>query len=139
MNYSRQEIYDKLNQIFVKYKKRCKNTPKSVQLCCMWSLNNPPDIIEGTAPFIDIETAFNVEVSDDHCFELYDMELDEASNKIAYFIKMQYKYSPGVWGCSLKGGPNCTTTKLQLTSLIQPEHKAKRLIRAMIFRILHEN
>lgn len=90
MDYSRKDIYDKLNNIFIKYKKRYKNPSKSEQLCCMWSVNNPPDFIEGTAPFIDIEDAFNIEISDDDCLELYDMELDEATDKIAYLIKLQH-------------------------------------------------
>ena len=63
MNHSQKNIRDELYQIFIKYKKRYKNPPKSKQLCCMWSINNPPDLIEGTAPFIEIEDTFNIEIS----------------------------------------------------------------------------
>ena len=56
----------------------------------MWSVNNPPDIIEGTAPFIDIEDAFNIEISEDDCLEFYDMELEEATDNILDLIKMQH-------------------------------------------------
>ncbi len=65
MNYSKKEIYEKLNQIFVKYKKRYKNPPSSKQLSCMWSATNPPDIIEDTPPFRDVENAFNISIGDD--------------------------------------------------------------------------
>ena len=72
---------------FMKYKKRYKNPPKSKQMACMWSTINPPDIIEDTPPFHDIEEAFDISISEDDCFELYDMELDEAAEKIENILK----------------------------------------------------
>jgi len=48
----------------------------------MWSTNDPPDIIEGTSPFDDIEDTFSISISDDDAVELYDMDLDEAARKI---------------------------------------------------------
>ncbi len=87
MSYSKKEIYEKLYQIFMKYKKRYKNPPASKQLCCMWSVTNPPDIIEDTPPFRDIEKAFNISIDDDECLEFYDMELGEAAEKINDMIK----------------------------------------------------
>ena len=89
MNYSKKEIYEKLFHIFMKYKKRYKNPPRSKQMACMWSITNPPDIIEDTPPFIDIENAFNISINEDECLELYDMELDEATDKIANMIQNQ--------------------------------------------------
>ncbi len=47
----------------------------------MWSITNPPDIIEDTPSFRDIENSFNISIGDDECFEFYDMELDEAVEK----------------------------------------------------------
>ena len=55
MSYSKIEIYKKLNELFVKHKRHYKNPENSKQLCCMWSVTNPPDIIEDTKPFHDIE------------------------------------------------------------------------------------
>jgi hypothetical protein len=51
-------------------------------MCCMWSTNNPPDIIEGTNPIYDIEDAFDIEISDEEAMRLYDMDLDEAAQQI---------------------------------------------------------
>ena len=34
------------------------------QMCLMWSTDNPPDEIEGTEPFNDIEEAFNIAIDD---------------------------------------------------------------------------
>lgn len=49
----------------------------------------PPDIIEDTPPFHDIEKAFNIIIDEDECIELYDMDLDEAAEKIATMINNQ--------------------------------------------------
>lgn len=88
MSFSKKEIYEKLFQIFMKYKKLYKNPPKSKQMACMWSITNPPDIIEDTPPFIDIEKAFDISINEDECLELYDMNLDEATEKIASMIEI---------------------------------------------------
>ena len=77
-----------LFKIFMKYKKRYKNPPKSKQMACMWSITNPPDIIEDTPPFHDIEKAFNISIDEDDCLEIYDMNIEEATEKIANIIKI---------------------------------------------------
>ena len=82
-------IREILFKIFMKYKKRYKNPRKSLQMACMWSVMNPPDVIEDTPPFHDIEDAFDIEINIDDCYEIYDMELDEAAEKIAAIIKEQ--------------------------------------------------
>ena len=87
MSYSKKEIYEMLFQIFIKYKNHYKNPPKSKQMACMWSITNPPDIIEDTPPFHDIEKAFNISIDEDDCLELYDMDLDEAAEKISNMIQ----------------------------------------------------
>jgi len=51
-------------------------------MCLMWSISNPPDIIEGTKPFRDIEAAFDIQIDDDTAVDLYNMTLDEAAEKI---------------------------------------------------------
>lgn len=89
MSYSKQEIYEILFQIFMKYKKRYKNPPKLKQMACMWSITNPPDIIEETPPFNDIEKDFNISIDEDNCLEIYDMDLDEATEKILNMIQTQ--------------------------------------------------
>jgi len=55
----------------------------------MWSTSNPPDIIEDTKPFYDIEDAFDITINGDDCMELYDMELEEAVIKIDDIIKQK--------------------------------------------------
>jgi hypothetical protein len=89
MSCSKKEIHEMLVQIFLKHKKRYKNPPKSKGLACMWSITAPPDIIEDTLPFQDIEKAFNISIDEDECLELYDMDLAEATDKMAIIIKNQ--------------------------------------------------
>lgn len=55
----------------------------------MWSTQHPPDIIEGTKPFIEIEKAFHIEISDEECMEIYDMTIEEATIKIAGIMERQ--------------------------------------------------
>ena len=48
----------------------------------MWSTNNPPDVIEDTEPFNDIEAAFDVIIDEDDALDLYDMYLEQAVKRI---------------------------------------------------------
>ncbi|NNN07073.1 MAG: hypothetical protein HKL90_14350 [Elusimicrobia bacterium] len=48
----------------------------------MWSTQSPPDVIEGTSPFRDIEKAFDVEIDEEDASILCDMFLDAAAGKI---------------------------------------------------------
>jgi hypothetical protein len=52
----------------------------------MWSTYDPPDQIEGTEPFDDIEAAFNIVIDEDDALDLYDMFLKDAAKRI---IEMQ--------------------------------------------------
>ena len=82
MKSNRASIYRTLQAIHSKHCKRYRGNSGSDQMCCMWSTFNPPDIIEGTKPIRDLEKAFGIEISDDEALELYDMNLDEAVQKI---------------------------------------------------------
>ena len=89
-----QSVYRTLLQIYQKHRCHYPENSDSKQMCCMWSTNDPPDIIEDTPPFDDIEAAFGIRISDDDDFaalELYDMDLDEAANKICAMIEEQAK------------------------------------------------
>jgi len=80
------EILDKLKIIHVRYSKKYKGNVEPYQMCWMWSVSNPPDIIEGTEPFYDMEKVFEISIDDDECIEIYDMNIEEASTKIAGII-----------------------------------------------------
>ena len=75
-------VYAALHGIYSKHRRKHRENPDSKQMCCMWSTNDPPDIIEGTEPICDIEAAFGIRITDDEALELYDMKLDEAARRI---------------------------------------------------------
>ncbi len=74
--------YKKLHNIYERHRRNYRENGDSKQMCCMWSTDDPPDIIEGTAPFIDIEAAFNITIDDEEALDLYDMDLQEATKRI---------------------------------------------------------
>ena len=57
-------------------------------MCCMWSTNDPPDVIEDTEPFCDIEDVFNISINKDDALDLYDMNLNNAAK---FIIEIQKK------------------------------------------------
>ena len=83
-------VYETLHRIYQKHRRNYRENGDSKQMCCMWSTDDPPDIIEGTPPFDDIEDAFGITVDDDAAMELYDMDLDEAAARI---LDMQRRQS----------------------------------------------
>jgi hypothetical protein len=89
MNYNFDSIYKKLEVVYSKHRRKHRENPDSKQMCCMWSTKNPPDTIEGTDPIYDIEDAFDIEISDDEALELYDMELNQAAQKILDITKRE--------------------------------------------------
>ncbi len=72
------EIHHELQRIYEKHRRKYKNNPDSQQMCCMWSTSNPPDVIENTAPF-----------DDTNCMDIYDMNIESASERIAKLIEQQ--------------------------------------------------
>lgn len=83
----RKDIYGKLHKIYEKHRGKYKENFDSKQMCLMWSTDNPPDIIEGTKPIIDIENEFDVKISDEESMEIYDMTIEEAALKLASIIE----------------------------------------------------
>ena len=75
--------FDTLYGIYNKHRKKYpENYFDSKQMCLMQSTNEPPDQIEYTEPFDDIEKMFNIEISERDSLELYDMTLEEASIRV---------------------------------------------------------
>lgn len=78
-----EKTFDALYEIYNKHRKEYpENSFDSKQMCLMWSTNEPPDQIESTEPFDDIEAAFNIDISEEDSLDLYDMTLKEAAIRI---------------------------------------------------------
>jgi hypothetical protein len=76
-------IYDILSGIYDKHRsKYSENSSDSEQMCLMWSTDDPPDVLEDTEPLQDIEEAFDIYLTDDDAYALYDMELAEAAKRL---------------------------------------------------------
>ena len=82
-------VYETLHRIYQKHRRKYRENGDSNQMCCMWSTDDPPDIIEGTPPFDDIEDAFGITVDDDTALELHDMHLDDAALRILEIQRLQ--------------------------------------------------
>jgi hypothetical protein len=82
-------VYDRLHRIYQKHRRNHRENGDSKQMCCMWSTNDPPDVIEGTPPFCDIEKAFGIVIDDDAALELYDIYLDAAAKRIIELMDEQ--------------------------------------------------
>jgi hypothetical protein len=78
-----EKTFDTLYKIYNKHRKQYpENSFDSKQMCLMWSTNEPPDQIEYTEPFEDIEEAFGIDISEEDSLDLYDMTLKEASIRV---------------------------------------------------------
>lgn len=86
MKTEHQGIYDRLHKLYKKHLRRFKN-PDSRQICCMWSTHNPPDEIYDCTQMDDIQDEFNIHITENDAFDLYEMKLDEATEFIAKLIK----------------------------------------------------
>jgi hypothetical protein len=82
MKHNLGSIYDKLEAVYSKGRRKHRENPDSKQMCCMWSTDDPPDIIDETDPICDIEDTFGIQISEDEALELYDMHLNQAAQKI---------------------------------------------------------
>ena len=58
-------------------------------MCLLWSIKNPPDVLEETKQLEAIEAEFEIEIAEDEAVEMYDMNLLEASEYIQQLIAAQ--------------------------------------------------
>jgi hypothetical protein len=56
------------------------------EMCLFWSINNPPDILEGTKSIEAINREFGITINEDEAVEMYDMNLNDASEYIRNLI-----------------------------------------------------
>lgn len=80
-------IYETLAGIYDRHRRDYPENGDSRQMCCMWSTNDPPDVIDGSEPFRDIEEAFGIIIDEDDALDLYDMYLEDAAKRIMAISK----------------------------------------------------
>ena len=87
------DALNKLLMLFEKYSPKSKPTADS-QMCLLWSIINPPEVLEGTKQLNAIEAEFKIEISEDEAVEMYDMNLQEASEYIKKLICLKKGLNP---------------------------------------------
>jgi hypothetical protein len=83
------EVYKTLHTIYQKHRKKHLENPDSKQMCCMWSSDDPPDVLEDTETLLDLEEAFDISIDEDEAFELYEMMLDHAAKRIQELMALE--------------------------------------------------
>jgi hypothetical protein len=73
---------DTLREIYNHFLKKYRGNPNPDQMCCMWSTSNPPNDIYNSDQILRIENKFDIEISEEDAYAIYDMDIDEAVEKI---------------------------------------------------------
>jgi len=87
MNKANNNIEERFFKVYQKHVK-CYRHRDTNQMCCMWSIANPPDEIYECDQIYNIEEEFNISLTEDDALSL-DMYFEEA----VQFIKMKCKLS----------------------------------------------
>jgi len=78
---TKKQIILALIKIHKKYSDERRSNENS-QMCTLWSISNPPDVLEWTLPFDEIVDVFDYGFSEDEAVEFYDMDIREAADYI---------------------------------------------------------
>ena len=84
---TKSQITKTLIKIHKKYSGE-RHSNENAQMCTLWSVYDPPDILEDTAPFNELVKAFNFDFSEDEAVEFYDMNISDAA---AYIFNLLQK------------------------------------------------
>lgn len=79
------EIFETLLEIHKRYSSET-NPNENSQMCLMWSLDDPPEILELTEPLEEIDNQLGIEIEEDDAIKIYDMTIKEASEYISNLI-----------------------------------------------------
>jgi hypothetical protein len=74
---NQQGIEKRLYHIYRKHVKRYRHKDTN-QMCCMWSIANPPDEIYECDQIYDIENEFCITLTEDDALDIYNMHFEEA-------------------------------------------------------------
>jgi len=75
---TKRQIINGLIKIHRNYSSEKSSTENS-RMCTMWSVDDPPDILEGTEPLEKICDLLEIEINEDEAFDLYDIPIKEAA------------------------------------------------------------
>jgi hypothetical protein len=81
MDFTKKQLLQKLIEIHHKHSGGQKSSGES-QICTMWPMNDPPDILQGTPPLDDIEEFVDYSFEELDVITFYDMNIKEACDFI---------------------------------------------------------
>ena len=83
---NKQELLNELMKIHDRYSfERYQATPSS-QVCTMWSVDDPPDVLLATDPLEAICDLIGMDIDEEYAADLYDMTLQEAAVSLYNFL-----------------------------------------------------
>lgn len=85
---NKQELLNELLKIHDRYSFECYRATPTSQVCTMWSVNDPPDVLLDTNPLEAICDLIDMDIDEDYAMELYDMTLQEAAESLYAFLTM---------------------------------------------------
>lgn len=81
MNFTKKQLLQKLIEIHHTHSGERNPTGKS-QVCTMWPMNDPPDVLQCTPPLEDIEEFVDYSFEELDAITFYDMNLEDACDFI---------------------------------------------------------
>ena len=78
-------IYSKICKVFRKHSGHIKPSP-GTQMCLLWSIDEPPDILENTEALNELEKEINFNFDEEEAVEIFDMNIIDATEYIEKLI-----------------------------------------------------
>ena len=84
---NKEDLLNGLIKIHNRYSSDRYRADAASQLCTMWSVNDPPDVLLDTAPLDAICDLIDMDIDEDYAVELYDMTLQEAAESLYDYLE----------------------------------------------------
>jgi hypothetical protein len=79
---NKQELLNGLIKIHDRYSFERYQATAASQVCTMWSVDDPPDVLLATDPLEAICDLVRMDIDENYAVELYDMTLQEAADSL---------------------------------------------------------
>lgn len=83
---NKQDLLNELLKIHDRYSFERYRAASASQVCTMWSIDDPPDVLLDTGPLEAICDLIGMDIDEEYAMELYDMTLQEAADSLHDFL-----------------------------------------------------
>lgn len=80
---------NRLQELHDQYRKLYRESTNPKQMCCMWSIKDPPNDLVNTDQIYSIEEIFNIALSEEDVMDIYDMNVVDAAARIDVLLQEQ--------------------------------------------------